>query len=142
MAIRRPSVYRHNEVIFQDFLEYDAGSNGELRYVLAKWDGEPFEKVDQTFDYLGATLKGGPIVSRLDYTRQGTLITVDHWEINWRDEWPLRLSVKCLAYCLYPASSGYTIRVKGEPREFWISEKFEPLTNSPDDFLVFNHGNS
>lgn len=141
MAIRRPSIFKRNEIVIQDFQSHISNFE-EFRFMLAKWDGEPFETVNQTFDYPFPELKGGPVISRVDYTVSGNLITIDHWETNWKDEWPLRLSIQYLVHCLYPESSGYSVRVKGEPREFWVSEKFEPITNSPDDFLMFNHGNS
>ena len=136
MALRQPSVYRENLFVFQDLLYYEGEDGEELRYILAKYDGEPYEKVAQTFDYPSPTLKGGSIISRLDYTITGKLIVVDHWEVNWRDEWPLRLSVQFLVNCLYPSKEGYVVSVNKESLPLWVSENFFPLTNDPNDYLA------
>lgn len=136
MAIRRPSVYSANLFAFQDFF-YCEDESSESRYVLAKYDTAVYETVGQTFDYPSPDLKGGSIVARLDYTIEGKLITIDHWEVFWRDEWPLRLTVQFLINCLYPPVEEYTVRVRKDAYPFWISEAFTALTNDPDDFLVF-----
>lgn len=135
MAIRRPSVYSQNQFVFQDFFYAEDGPV-ELRYIQAKYDGEVYTEVGQTFDYTDPELKGGSIVARIDYTVEGKLITIDHWEINWRDEWPLRLAVQFLTNCLYSKWQGYTVRVSKDAYAFWVSEWFTPLTNDPNDFLI------
>jgi len=157
MAIRRPSI-ASPEWLFQDFL-YQASEllgGPELRYVQVKWDGEPYTRVSQSFDYsdppyFGSEQRGGDIVAQVDYTVQGKIITINDWSVNWRDEWPLRLAVNYIIQCLYPAERGYVTRVAGgevynqagepiavagrDPIAFWVSEQFFPLTNRPDDYL-------
>lgn len=135
MALRRPAVYRRNEIIFQDFLDYDDGSL-QFRYILGKYDGEPYETVAETFDYPFPEEKGGSVVSRIDYTVEGSLITIDNWEINWRDEWPLRLSIQFLTNCLFKQSDGFVVRVNKDAYSFFVSEDFIPLTNDEFDYLV------
>lgn len=135
MALRRPSVYKQNGFVFQDFFFFE-GDTEELRYIVAKWDGETFEAVGQTFDYPSPDLKGGSVVARIDYTVEGKLVTIDSWEINWRDEWPLRLAAQFLTNCLYSQWQGYTVRVREEARPFWVSEWFTSITNDPSDFLI------
>lgn len=135
MAIRRPSVFSQNQFVFQDFL-YHEEDNVELRYIQAKYDGYSFSEVAETFDYPTPDLKGGPVVARLDYTVEGKLITIDSWEINWRDEWPLRLATQFLVNCLYSKWQGYTVRVNKDAYPFWVSEGFSPLTNDPNDYLI------
>jgi hypothetical protein len=136
MAIRKPSIYLKNDWVVQDFLYYDAGSEGELRFIQVKWDSEEFQYTKQTFDYLSPDRKGGPIIARIDYTINGNLVTVDNWEVNWRDEWPLRLGIQYLVHCLYRTSLGYVIRVDKEALPFWVSEDFDPITNDPEDYLI------
>lgn len=135
MAIRRPSVYSQNQFVFQDFFYYEDGPE-ELRYILAKYDGDVYENVGQTFDYPAPDLRGGSIVARIDYTVGGKLVTIDSWEVNWRDEWPLRLAAEFLVNCLYSNRQGYTVRVDKQAYAFWASERFTPLTNDPFDFLL------
>lgn len=135
MAIRRPTVYTNNDFIFQDFF-YHEGDTEELRYIIAKYDGLPYETVAETFDYPTPDLRGGSEVARIDYTVEGKLVTIDSWEINWRDEWPLRLAVQFLTNCLYSQWQGYTVRVRKEAYPFWVSEWFNPLSNDPNDFLI------
>lgn len=135
MAIRRPSVYKQNQFVFQDFF-YCEDETSESRYIIAKYDGEAFETVGQTFDYPVPDLKGGYQVARIDYTVEGTLVTIDHWEVNWRDEWPLRLAFQFLANCLYSQWQGYSVRVRKDAYAFWASEWFKPLDNEPDGFLI------
>jgi hypothetical protein len=159
MAIRRPSISSPNWLI-QDFLYQEAEGLGgsELRYVQIKWDGEPYERVSQTFDYsnppyTNSEQRGGSIVGQIDYELNvsTSLITIYQWDTIWRDEWPLRLAVNYLRNCLYPSSRGFLIRVVGDevynslgepvevrgkdPYAFWVSEGFDPLTNNPADFL-------
>lgn len=136
MAIRRPSVYSGNFFVFQDFF-YCEDETSESRYILVKYDTAEYETVGQTFDYPSPDLKGGSIVARVDYTIEGKLITLDHWEVFWRDEWPLRLAIQYFTNCLYRPGEGYTIRVRKEAYSFWISEMFTAVTNDPDDFLVY-----
>jgi hypothetical protein len=160
MAIRRPSI-SSPEWLFQDFLyqpsELPGGS--ELRYVQVKWDGQLYERTSQTFDYsnppyMGTEQRGGSIVGRIDYELNvsSQLVTIYSWEVNWRDEWPLRLGVNYLIQCLYPGVKGYVVRVVGDqvynqageaidiantsPRAFWVSEQFFPVTNKPDEYLL------
>lgn len=135
MAIRRPSVYRQSDWVFQDFPLYqDSGEEG--RYAVAKFDGENFELYKQTFDNSDPFLSGGPIVARVDYTLVGDAVTIDSWEVNWRDEWPLRLLVQWLVHCIYRRSLGFTVAVNKDAYAFWVSEMFLPLTNSPSDILI------
>jgi hypothetical protein len=157
MAIRRPSI-ASPEWLFQDFLYQASDLLGgpELRYVQVKWDGEPYIRASESFDYsdppyVGSEQRGGDIVAQVDYTVQGTVVTITDWSINFRDEWPLRLAVNYLTQCLYPAQRGFVIRVVGDqvynqageaieqpnrdPYAFWVSEQFFPLTNRPDDYL-------
>lgn len=135
MAIRRPSVFAQNQYVFQDFLDYTDGPE-ELRYLLIKWDGENFSLVKQTFDYNPPDFIGGPIIGRIDYSKVGQVIRIYHWEVNWRDEWPLRLGVQYLVNCLYKPESGFNIIVDKEQYAFWVSENFFPSTNSSDDYLM------
>jgi hypothetical protein len=135
MAIRRPSVYNQNQFVFQDFF-YADDEISELRYIVAKYDGEVFHEVGETFDYPTPDLKGGSIVARVDYTVEGNLVTIDHWEVNWRDEWPLRLAFQFLANCLYSRWQGFTIRVNKDAYPFWVSEWFRPISNDPNDYLI------
>jgi hypothetical protein len=160
MAIRRPSI-SSPDWLFQDFL-YQASEllgGPELRYLQIKWDGGRFTRVSQSFDYSNPPTpvgeqRGGPIVGQVDYEFNPStrLITIYAWDVNWRDEWPLRLAVNYLSQCLYPGSDGYTVRVAGNevytsagdaiddpnnfPYAFWVSEQFNPLTNEPNDYLV------
>lgn len=135
MAIRRPTVFNKNQFVFQDFFYAEDGP-AELRYILAKFDGEIYETVGDTFDYPSPDLKGGSEVARIDYTVEGKLVTIDHWEVYWRDEWPLRLAFQFLLNCLYSQWQGYTVRVDKDAYPFWVSERFKPLSNDPNDFLV------
>jgi len=160
MAIRRPSI-SSREWLFQDFLYQaaDAPGGSDLRYVQVKWDGEIYTRVSQTYDYsnppfVGSEQRGGSIVAQLDYEINAStrLVTVYAWNVNFRDEWPLRLGVNYITQCLYPAERGYVIRVAGDqvynqagepidianrdPYAFWVSEQYLPLTNKPDDYLL------
>jgi hypothetical protein len=142
--------------VFQDFL-YQEGTPDQLRYLQIKWDGEVYKRVSETFDYSNPPFpdidqRGGEIVGQIDYTISGKLVTINDWNVNWRDEWPLRLGVNYLLNCLYSPEQGYVFRVRGqevynqageaiqvadkEPIAFWISEYFKPLSNEPDDYLV------
>jgi hypothetical protein len=155
MAIRRPGI-GSPEWLFQDRLYFDNPPE-QLRYIEVKYDGEVYTRVSQTYDYsdppyVGPEQRGGSIVARLDYTVFGDLVTITDWEVNWRDEWPLRLASNYLSQCLYPPSSGKVLRVQGQEvynqagdpiqiankqaYAFWASEQFIPLTNKPDDYLV------
>jgi len=138
MAIRRPSVYRQSDWVFQDFPFYEEATE-EMRYAVAKFDGEVAELYKETFDYSSPALSGGPIVARIDYTLVGQAVTINSWELNWRDEWPLRLLVQWLIHCVYRQSLGYTVAVDKEAYAFWVSEMFTPLTNSPSDILIQSH---
>jgi len=155
MAIRRPSIYSPTWV-YQDFLYLDSPPE-QLRYVLVKWDGAIYSKISQTFDYSNppysdSEQRGGSIVARLDYTVNDKLVTIDSWEVNWRDEFPLRLGVNYIRECLYPTVRGYVILVAGDevynqageaiqianrdPYAFWVSEQYFPVTNKPNDYLL------
>lgn len=136
MAIRRPLVYTSNQFVFQDFF-YCEDETSQSRYLVAKYDTVVYDTVDQTFDYPSPSFRGGSVVARVDYTIEGKLITIDHWEVFWRDEWPLRLTIEYLVNCLYNVGRGYTIRVHKDAYPFWASEWFIPLTNDPDDYLVY-----
>jgi hypothetical protein len=154
MAIRRPSI-SSPEWYFQDFL-YSEDAETQFRYVQVKWSGEPYTRVSQTFDYSNppyprGSQRGGDIVAQLDYSLSGKVVTITDWSINWQDEFPLRLAVNYLMECLYPYTQGYVAVVaggeeykpdgtpvpvaSGEPHAFWVSERFQPLTNRPDDYL-------
>ena len=63
------------------------------------------------------------------------VMTIESWDTEWRDEWPLRLAVNYIRQCLYPTSKGYVIRVNKDAYAFWVSEQFKPVTNLPDDYL-------
>jgi hypothetical protein len=148
MAIRRPSIYSP-EWVFQDNL-YVKDGNIENRYIVVKWDGVIFTRQSQTYDYSNPPYtddeqRGGSIVARLDYTVEGSLVTIDSWEVNWRDEWPLRLAVNYLTQCLYPFTRNYVCRVDKTDYAFWVSEQFGPTNNrntnavfqgKDDDFRV------
>ena len=155
MAIRRPSI-SSPDWIFQDFL-YQSIPGSEERYLQVKWDGEPYTRVSQTFDYsnppyIGSEQRGGDIVAQIDYTISGNVITINAWDTNWRDEWPLRLAVNYISQCLYPSGKGFVIFVQGQevytqdgevisvadknPYAFWASEQYNPTTNKPNDFMV------
>lgn len=159
MAIRRFSIYSPTWS-FQDFL-YQAAvdpSSSELRYVQVKWDGETYAKISEAFDYSNplysdAEQRGGDIVAQLDYEINSStkLVTVYGWEVNFRDEWPLRLAFNYLSQCLYPPDKGFVLRATGEevynqagepikvaskvPYAFLASEQFFPVTNNPGDYL-------
>jgi hypothetical protein len=134
MAIRRPSIYSPTWV-YQDFLDFEQADE-QLRHIVVKWDGAVYKRVSQTFDYSNPPYsndeqRGGDIVARIDYTISGKLITIDQWEVNWRDEWPLRLAINFLVNCLYPYSKEYVIRVEKTNIDiaFWQSEYFFPVDN-------------
>jgi len=160
MAIRRPSI-SSPEWLFQDFLYQatDAPGGSDLRYIQVKWDGEVYTRASQTYDYSNPPFsdseqRGGSIVAQLDYEINAStrLITIYSWEVNFKDEWPLRLGVNYLTECLYPTTKGYVLRVAGDqvynqageainiadkdPYAFWVSERFNPLTNNPNDYLL------
>ena len=141
MALRRPSI-ASSEWLFQDFL-YQVTPEGEDRYVQVKWDGEVYERVSSTFDYSNppfsdAEQRGGHIVATLNYELNTAtkLVTIDSWDVTWRDEWPLRLAVNYLIQCLYPSERGYVCRVIDNPHPFWVSEQFYPVDNRPGGYLV------
>jgi len=156
MAIRRPSIYSPTW-IYQDFLYLDAPPE-QLRYILIKQDGAVYSRVSQTFDYSNPPYpddeqRGGDIVCRLDYTINDKLITIDSWEVNWRDEWPLRLAINYLVNCLFHPGKDFVIRVEKEIENiaFWQSEKFAPTDNvynyyelepliqrEPPSYLIYN----
>lgn len=155
MAIRRPSI-SSPEWLFQDFL-YQAIPGAEDRYVQVKRSEEPYTRVSQTFDYSNppysdSEQKGGNVVAQLDYTLTSGLVTITGWEVNWRDDWPLRLAMNYLAQCLYTSSRGFLVRAMGDevyskdgtsipipnkdPYAFLVSEQFMPVTNEPYDYLL------
>jgi hypothetical protein len=139
MAIRRPSI---NAIgwLYQDFL-YTTDGVEQQRYIQVKYDGDPYTVNSETFDYSNppysnADQRGGNIVAQLDYSVVGKSVTIEDWDCNWRDEWPLRLAVNYVRQCLYPNSKGFVVRViKDEAYAFWASEQFFPLTNTPGDYL-------
>lgn len=135
MAIRRPDFYQKGRWVFQDQFFFSDPPR-ELRYVVSKVDSFPYETYSETYDYLQPTRSGGNVVARIDYTLEGKLITIDHWENFWKDEFALRGLSNYLVNCLYPSSLGFSVRVSKEAPAFWVSEGFEPLSNLPDDFLV------
>lgn len=155
MAIRRPSI-SSPEWLFQDFL-YQSMPGEEDRYLQVKWDGEVYTRTSQSFDYsdppfVGSEQRGGSIVAQIDYTVSVKMVTITGWEVNWRDEWPLRLGIIYLRQCLYSYADGYIIRVVGDevynqageaipapnkdPYPFWVSEQFDPYSNRPDNYLL------
>ena len=138
MAIRRPSISSPNW-LFQDFLYFEDGAE-QQRYIQVKYDGEPYTVISETFDYSNppysnAEQRGGDIVAQLDYSVIGQSVTIESWDVEWRDEWPLRLAVNYIRQCLYPASKGFVIRVNKDAYAFWVSEQFKPVTNLLDDYL-------
>jgi hypothetical protein len=138
MAIRRPSISSPNW-LFQDFLYFEDGAE-QQRYIQVKYDGEPYTVISETFDYSNppysnAEQRGGDIVAQLDYSVIGQSVTIESWDVEWRDEWPLRLAVNYIRQCLYPASKGFVIRVNKDAYAFWVSEQFKPVTNLSDDYL-------
>lgn len=138
MAIRRPGIDSPTW-LFQDFLYYENPPE-ELRYLQIKWDGEPYERISPSFDYSNPPYSdpeqsGGFVVGQIDYTVNGLIITIDSWEVNWKDEWPLRLAANYLLSCKYPQVKGYVIQVPKEAYSFWVSEYFYPLSNNPSDNL-------
>jgi hypothetical protein len=138
MAIRRPSISSPNW-LFQDFLYFEDGAE-QQRYIQVKYDGEPYTVISETFDYSNppysnAEQRGGDIVAQLDYSVIGQSVTIESWDVEWRDEFPLRLAVNYIRQCLYPASKGFVIRVNKDAYAFWVSEQFKPVTNLPDDYL-------
>jgi hypothetical protein len=145
MAIRRPSI-SSPEWLFQDF-SYSEDPAGNSRYIQVKWDGKPFTRVSQSFDFsdppfVGSEQRGGSIVAQLDYTVEEKLITIDQWSVNWRDELPLRLAINYLSNCLYSYGKGWVIRVlkDTEAYAFFVSEYFYPFTNEvgPETYLYFS----
>lgn len=130
----------------------------ELRYLEVKWDGAVYSRQSQTFDYSNPPYpnelqRGGNIVARVDYTVQERLITIDSWDVNWRDEWPLRLAINYLVNCLYRTGDGYVVRVQKTNIDiaFWQSENFFPTDNlfnyfsldpvvqgEPPAYLIYN----
>ena len=138
MAIRRTGIGNPNW-LFQDFLYFEDGAE-QQRYIQVKYDGEPYSVISETFDYSNppysnAEQRGGDIVAQLDYSIIGNTITIESWDVEWRDEWPLRLAVNYLKQCLYQPSKGYVIRVNKDAYAFWVSEQFKPVTNLLDDYL-------
>ena len=138
MALRKPGIGNPNW-LFQDFLYFEDGAE-QQRYIQVKYDGEPYTVSSETFDYSNppysnAEQRGGDIVAQLDYSVIGKSVTIESWDTEWRDEWPLRLAVNYIRQCLYPASKGYVIRVNKDAYAFWVSEQFKPVTNLPDDYL-------
>jgi hypothetical protein len=138
MALRRPSISSPNW-LFQDFLYFEDGAE-QQRYIQVKYDGEPYAVISETFDYSNppysnAEQRGGDIVAQLDYSVIGQSVTIESWDVEWRDEWPLRLAVNYIRQCLYPASKGFVIRVNKDAYAFWVSEQFKPVTNLLDDYL-------
>jgi len=138
MAIRRPSISSPNW-LFQDFLYFEDGAE-QQRYIQVKYDGEPYTVISETFDYSNppysnAEQRGGDIVAQLDYSVIGQSVTIESWDVEWRDEFPLRLAVNYIRQCLYPASKGFVIRVNKDAYAFWVSEQFKPVTNLLDDYL-------
>ena len=138
MALRKPGIGNPNW-LFQDFLYFEDGAE-QQRYIQVKYDGEPYTVISETFDYSNppysnAEQRGGDIVAQLDYSVIGKSVTIESWNTEWRDEWPLRLAVNYIRQCLYPTSKGYVIRVNKDTYAFWVSEQFKPVTNLPDDYL-------
>lgn len=138
MALRKPGIGNPNW-LFQDFLYFEDGAE-QQRYIQVKYDGEPYTVISETFDYSNppysnAEQRGGDIVAQLDYSVIGKSVTIESWDTEWRDEWPLRLAVNYIRQCLYPTSKGYVIRVNKDAYAFWVSEQFKPVTNLPDDYL-------
>jgi len=115
-----------------------------------------YTRTSESFDYsnppfIDPEQRGGDIVAQVDYTIEGKIITINDWEVNWQDEWPLRLAANYLTQCLYPAQKSYVIRVRGQEvynqagdpiavatkdaYAFWVSEQIFPITNLPNDYL-------
>lgn len=135
MSTRRPSYRVRNLFVFQDLL-YSDEEDSSLRFLLVKFDGEPYEKTGETSDSSPPDIASGSIVARIDYSLEGSLVTVLQWESVWRDDWPLRLASQHLSRCLYQESKGYVLRVEDEAHSFWVSEGFSPVTNNPSNYLI------
>ena len=138
MALRKPGIGNPNW-LFQDFLYFEDGAE-QQRYITVKYDGEPYTVISETFDYSNppysnAEQRGGDIVAQLYYSVIGQSVTIESWNVEWRDEWPLRLAVNYLKQCLYPTSKGYVVRVNKDAYAFWVSEQFKPVTTLPEDYL-------
>ena len=145
MAIRRPSISSQNWT-FQDF-SYVLDGEKDYRYTQVKWDGERYTRTSQTFDYsdppfTGVEQKGGNIVCQINYVIENKLVTIEDWDLNWRDDWPLRLAINYLIQCKYLASLNYLVRVVKNPANaLWVSEQFFPVTNDDSEpYLYYTPG--
>jgi len=151
MAIRRPSISSPRWV-FQDSL-YAAEPGKESRFLQIKRKPEPYIPPPEGPDFSPPVCsQWGEVVGQIDYDLVGKVVTITDWEVNWRDEFPVRLGINYLVNCLYRSSLGYTLRVVGDevytsagssipvagrdPIAFWVSENFFPLSNKPDDYLL------
>ncbi len=135
MSIRRPSTHTQSGFSFQDFLFHDDPPE-QLRFIQVKWDGYVFEQLAETFDFEDPELSGGPVVAQLDYSVVGEVVTIESWEINWRDDWPLSLAIGFLVNCLPDYFTSTIIRVAKNSYQFWVSEGFEPEDNNPEGYLI------
>lgn len=141
MAIRKPSIY-YPTWVYQDFLYFDSPPE-QLRYLQVKWDGAVYPRISQTFDYSNPPFsdseqRGGNIVAQINYTVLDKLVTIDSWEVNWQDEWPLRLAINYLTNCLYTPRKEFLIRVQKTiiDEAFWQSEEFVPIDNTYNEFYL------
>jgi hypothetical protein len=151
MAIRRPSI-SSPQWLFQDFL-YLSEPGKESRFLQVKLRPEPYIQPPGSADLSQPPCaQWGDIVGQIDYELSDKVVTITNWEVNWRDEYPIRLGVNYLANCLYRSSLGYVLLVAGaevyanngepipvagrDPNAFWVSENFFPPTNKPDDYLI------
>jgi hypothetical protein len=114
-----------------------------------KWDGKPFTRVSQSFDFsdppfVGSEQRGGSITAQIDYSVVGNVVTIEDWQTNWRDELPLRIGINYLVNCLYPYYKNWVVRVRKdtEASAFWVSEYFFPYANEvgPETYLYFSAG--
>jgi hypothetical protein len=151
MAIRRPGI-SSPRWLFNDFL-YLAEPGKESRSLQVILGDEPYVQTPQTPDFSQPPCaQRGDVVGQINYEKASQVITITDWEINWRDEFPIRVGVNYLANCLYRSSLGYVLLVAGDevyssagdpipvagrdPYAFWVSENFFPPTNKPDDYLI------
>ena len=139
MAIRKPAIDSYNW-LYQDF--FDFMEDGiEYRHLQVKYDGEPFFRNSETYDYSNPPYsdnqqRGGHIVAEIEYSVAIKLITVLDWTVNWQDEWPLRLAANYLIRCKYRPTLGYVVRVNKEVSPFWVTEQFNPYDNLSNSYLV------
>jgi hypothetical protein len=139
MSIRCPSMYS-SQWLFQDFLDEEI-EGIQFRSLQVKYDGEPFYRVSETFDYSNPPYpdekqRGGHIVAELFYELNGKLVTLQDWTHSWKDDWPIRIGLNYMVRCMYRKTQQYTIRVRKENYPFWVSEELFPYDNLNNSYLI------